>query len=95
MRLFNTADEMFTTQTYPATTTDLIDAHGHLTLDLPNGSETVADVMGRLTEETYETADEARLAAYSAISQKGIGRKGYSDRDPICMGEDGPEQVSF
>ena len=95
MRLFDTADEMFTTQSYPATTTDLIDAHGHLTLDLPNGTETVADVMGRLTEETYETADEARLAAYSAISQKGIGRKGYSDRDPICMGEDGPEQVSF
>jgi len=95
MRLFDSADEMFTTQSYPATTTDLIDAHGHLTLDLPNGTETVADVMGRLTEETYETADEARLAAYSAISQKGIGRKGYSDRDPICMGEDGPEQVSF
>jgi len=95
MRLFDDADEMFTTQSYPATTADLIESHGHLTLELPNGSETIADVLGRLTEETYETEDEARLAAYSAVSQKGIGRKGYSDRDPIAMGEDGPDEVSF
>ncbi|PSP94587.1 DUF2795 domain-containing protein [Halobacteriales archaeon QS_4_62_28] len=95
MRLFDNATEMFTTQEYPATTTDLIDSHGHLTLELPNGSETIADVLGRMTEETYDNAEEARLATYSAVSQKAIGRKGYSDRDPICMGEDGPDEVSF
>jgi hypothetical protein len=95
MRLFDNADEMFTTQSYPATTADMIDSHGHLTLELPNGSETIADILGRLTEETYETEEQARLAAYSAVSQKGIGRKGYSDRDPVCMGEDGPDEVSF
>ena len=95
MRLFDSADEMFTTQSYPATTADMIESHGHLTLELPNGTETVADVLGRLTEETYETEEQARLAAYSAVSQKGIGRKGYSDRDPRCMGEAGPDQVSF
>ena len=95
MRLFDNATEMFTTHEYPATTTDLIDSHGHLTLELPNGSETIADVLGRMTEETYDNAEEARLATYSAVSQKAIGRKGYSDRDPICMGEDGPDEVSF
>ena len=95
MRIFDSASEMFTTQSYPATTTDLIEAHGETELRLPNGTETMAEVLGRLTEETYETAEEAREAAYSAVSQKGIGRKGYSDRDPTCPGEDGPAEVSL
>jgi hypothetical protein len=95
MRLFDNATEMFTTQEYPATTADLIDTHGHLTLELPNGNETIADVLGRTTVDTFETAEDARLAVYGSVSQKAIGRKGYSDRDPICMGEDGPDEVSF
>ncbi len=80
---------------YPATTDDLIDAYGDVELELPNGTESLGDVLERLTTETYEDAEQARLAVYSAVSTKGIGRVGYSDRDPVSIGEDGPDQVSF
>lgn len=95
MRLLDSATTRMDTHTYPATTGDLIDAYGDVVLELPNGRETLAEVLGRLTPETYEDAEQARLALYSAVSAKGIGRVGYSDRDPVSIGERGPDQVSF
>ncbi|MFC6974874.1 DUF2795 domain-containing protein [Halomicroarcula sp. GCM10025709] len=95
MRMLTDATETFDAQTYPLTTEELIEAVGDTTLELPNGTETLADALGRIDSETYETPEDARLATYSAVSSKAIGRKGYSDRDPIAMGEDGPDQVSF
>jgi hypothetical protein len=89
------AEEAFEAQQYPMTTEELIEAEGDITLELPNGTETVAEALGRAAPETYENAEDARLAAYAGVSGKAIGRKGYSDRDPVCMGEDGPEEVSF
>lgn len=44
---------------------------------------------------TFETAEEARLTTYSAVSEGAIGRKHYSDRDPTALGVDGHEQVSL
>ncbi|MFB6075300.1 MAG: DUF2795 domain-containing protein [Haloarculaceae archaeon] len=95
MRLFDTATEAFRTHSYPATTGDLIEAYGDRELALPNGTETVGEVLGRLTPETYESAEDARLAMYSAVSAKGVGRVGYSDRDPVAPGEDGPDPLSL
>ncbi|MFB6309389.1 MAG: DUF2795 domain-containing protein [Haloarculaceae archaeon] len=95
MRMLDTADDAFDTQSYPTTTEALIDAVGDVELQLPNGTETVGDALSRLDSETFETAEQARTATYSAVSSKAIGRKNYSDRDPVCPGEDGPEEVSF
>ena len=95
MRMLTEATETFEAQSYPLTTEELIEAVGDTTLELPNGTETLEDALSRITSETYETPEDARLATYSAVSSKAIGRKGYSDRDPIAMGEDGPDQVSF
>lgn len=67
---------------YPATTEELIEEYGDRSLELPNGTETVAEVLARLESETFESSHEARLAVYSAVSRKAIGRYGYSDRDP-------------
>jgi len=89
------AEEAFEAQQYPITTEELIEAEGDITLELPNGTEPLADALRRSGPETFETAEEARLTAYAGVSGKAIGRKGYSDRDPVCMGEDGPEEVSF
>ncbi|THE63423.1 DUF2795 domain-containing protein [Salinadaptatus halalkaliphilus] len=81
---------------YPATTEELIEAHGDRTLELPNGSETVADVLGRLEAETFDSPEDARLAVYSAVSNKAVGRVGYSDRDPTPVGSPyKPDAVSF
>ncbi|MFC6756525.1 MULTISPECIES: DUF5789 family protein [Haloarcula] len=95
MTMWTDAEEAFNAQQYPITTEELIEAEGDLTLELPNGTEKLADVLSRSAPETFESAEDARLTALAGVSGKAIGRKGYSDRDPVCMGEDGPEEVSF
>ena len=81
---------------YPATTEEMIEQYGDRTLELPNGSETVADVLSRLESETFESPEEARFAVYSAVSDKAVGRVGYSDRDPTPVGSPySPDAVSF
>lgn len=95
MRLSTAVEESFEAHTFPTTTPELIEAHGEVELELPNGDETLAEVLGRLPAETLETVEDARLSTYSALGEAAIGRKGYSDRDPVCPGEDGPEQLSL
>ena len=95
MRLLDRATTPMNDHTYPATTADLIEAYGDIELEHPNGTETLGDVLSRIGGETYENAEDARTAAMSVVGSDAIGRKGYSDRDPIAMGEDGPDQLSF
>ncbi|RRJ31291.1 DUF5789 family protein [Halocatena pleomorpha] len=95
MRLFTDANERFETHSYPATTRELIDEYGDLELALPNGSETIEAALSRVGNETYPDAEAARLAIYGAVSDKAIGRKYYSDRDPSAPGERGHDQLSF
>ncbi|QCC50690.1 DUF5789 family protein [Halapricum salinum] len=94
MRLTD-ATEQFETHSYPATTEELIEAFGETELTLANGTETLGEILGRLPGETFESAEDANTAAYSVVSSKGIGRKHYSDRDPIAPGENGPDPVSL
>ncbi len=95
MRLLDDATDLYDGHSYPATTTDLIEAYGDQELELPNGTETLATVLGRLDDETFQTSDEARMATYSAVSDSAVGRVGYSDRDPTCPGEDGHTHLSL
>lgn len=95
MRSVETATEPFDTHAFPATSADLIDAYGEQVIELPNGPERLGEVLERVGPAVYVSADDARLAALSAVSNKAIGRKGYSDRDPTAMGVEGREQVSF
>jgi len=95
MRSITTATEAFETHAFPATSADLIDAYGDTVIELPNGTERLGEVLERVGPTVYESAADARTATRSAVSTKAIGRKGYSDRDPTAIGEDGPEDVSF
>ncbi|SFR32913.1 DUF5789 family protein [Halogeometricum limi] len=94
MRLNRTGD-VIDAHEYPATTEELIEAFGDQTIEHPNGSEQLADVLARAGFETYMNADDARNALLSAVSHEAVGRRYYSDRDVSTFGEDGPEQVSF
>ena len=81
---------------YPATTEELIASHGDRTIELPNGTETVGDALGRFSSETFETPEDVQLTLRCALSQKAIGRIGYSDRDPAPLGSPyAPDQISF
>ncbi|QSX00787.1 DUF5789 family protein [Haloterrigena alkaliphila] len=94
--LLNGTGDVIDDYEYPATTEELIDEHGDRTLELPNGSETVGDVLARLESETFESPEDARFAIYSAVSDKAVGRVGYSDRDPTPVGSPySPDAVSF
>jgi hypothetical protein len=94
--LSNGTGEVINDHEYPATTEELIEEYGDRTLELPNGSETVGDVLARLESETFENPEEARFAVYSAVSDKAVGRVGYSDRDPTPVGSPyAPDAVSF
>ncbi|ELZ19015.1 MULTISPECIES: DUF5789 family protein [Natrinema] len=94
--LLNGTGDVIDDHDYPATTEELIDEYGDRTLELPNGSETVGDVLARLESETFEHPEDARLAVYSAVSNKAVGRVGYSDRDPTPVGSPySPDAVSF
>ena len=95
MRFMTEVDERLDTHSYPATTEELIDAYGDLEIEFPEGTETFGEAFGRVGSTTFETAEDARLAAYSAVGDGAIGRKYYSDRDPSALGEDGHDRVSL
>lgn len=95
MRL-NRTDDAIEAHEYPATSTELIEAHGEEIIELSDGTETFAQVLGRLGETTYDDAEAVRQALFSAVGADAVGRRYYSDRDPRAPGEGyGPEQISF
>lgn len=88
--------EMLSETEYPITTDELIERYGDRRIDLDDGAETIREILARIDAETYERPEDAKYAIYSAVSERAIGRKGYSDRDPTPPGSPhGPEQVSF
>ncbi|MFC4246936.1 DUF2795 domain-containing protein [Natribaculum luteum] len=94
--LLNGTGEVIDDHEYPATTEELIETCGEHRLELPNGTETVEEVLGRLESETFESPEDARFAVYSAVSDKAVGRVGYSDRDPTPLGSPyAPDAMSF
>lgn len=95
MRFLSNAGDKIDDHSYPATTEELIAAYGDVELDLANGTETLGDALGRLGNETFDSAEEVRLATYSAVGADAVGRKHYSDRDPTAPGEDGHDHLSF
>jgi hypothetical protein len=95
MRIVNEADESFATHTFPSTTEEFVAEHGNVELELPNGAVTLEEVFGTLPNEVFQTEEDARYSAYGALGEAAIGRKGYSDRDATCPGEDGHQQVSL
>ncbi|WP_302082752.1 DUF5789 family protein [Salinibaculum rarum] len=95
MRLVSSVDDSFATHTFPTTTAEFVEEHGHKELELPNGAATLEEVLSCLPNEDFETEEDARLAVYSALGEEAIGRKGYSDRDATAPGENGHDVVSL
>ena len=95
MRLHGT-DETIQAQTYPLTTDELTECIGDDELELARGTETIADVLERFGEQTFQTPEDVRHTLEAGVCERAIGRKGYSDRDPTTPGSVyGHECVSF
>ena len=87
--------QTFSDCSFPATTNELIAECGETELQLSNGTETLAEVLCRLPDQTFDSAHDARTAVYGTVGADAIGRQGYSDRDPTCAGETGHDQLSL
>jgi hypothetical protein len=94
MRLNGTQDVIDATE-YPLTSEEFVAEHGDHVIELANGSETVAEVLGRMGPETFGCAEDVTAALYAGVSHEAIGRRFYSDRDAYALGEDGHTPVSF
>jgi hypothetical protein len=67
MRLNRTGEAM-EAQEYPATSDELIEAHGEKTIELADGSETFAQVLGRIEATTYDDAEAVQVGIKMACT---------------------------
>lgn len=82
----------FEEYSYPLASERLIELLGDDELELPSGTERLADVFDRTRTESFDSPDDVRLTFLAALDSDAIGRKGYSDRDPPTVGEPRPDQ---
>lgn len=94
MRL-NGLDDRLERHQFPATSEEIIAAHGNATVELADGSERLGDVLARFGEQTFDRPDEVFDTVRAGVCHRGVGRRFYSDRDPTTGDGEGPEQVSF
>ncbi|MFA9517950.1 DUF2795 domain-containing protein [Halopenitus sp. H-Gu1] len=80
---------------YPATTEEIIAAHGDVRIDLAGGSERLEEVLSRFGEETFDRPEEVYETIQTGVCHYGVGRRFYSDRDPATIGGTGPTPISF
>ena len=83
------ADEL-EAHSYPATNSEIIDEYGDHELELPDGSQSLGKVLGRLEgeDEEYESADEVRQMIYNMVGSEAVGRENYSDRGQVETDEE-------
>ncbi|WP_273838150.1 hypothetical protein [Halococcus sp. PRR34] len=84
---FGTLATLIDDHSYPATSTTLIDEYGEQEVELPDGTQTLADLFKPLQGEVFDSAADARQAVLNMVDDRAIGRKGYSDRTPPAPGE--------
>jgi len=92
MQFMNDVGQKLDAHSYPATTSELIDAYGETQFEMDD-AESLGDALSRLAEETYDSSEAARLATISAVGAGAIGRKGYSDRDAPAVGENSEAEI--
>ena len=91
----NGSDERLERHQYPATTEEIITAHGNVHIELADGSERLAEVLSRFGEETFDRPEDVYETIRTGVCHRGVGRRFYSDRDPLGVGESGPDPISF
>jgi hypothetical protein len=89
------ADEL-EDHTYPATTSEIIEEYGDYEIELPDGSQSLSEVLGGLEgeDEEYESADEVRQMIYNMVGSEAVGREGYSDRGGTSTDAEGDSEES-
>jgi hypothetical protein len=93
--MFDGTTELFDGCEFPMDCEAVVATVGDAELELPNGTEPVADAIKRGGGDRFRTREDAELALANGVGRAAIGRPHYSDRDPDGPGGDGPRPVSF
>jgi hypothetical protein len=72
-----------TGEEYPVKGTDLIEVYGDRQIDLADGSETVREILGPVSEQSYDSPEDVRQAVIGMVGDGAIGRKRYDDRSGL------------
>lgn len=90
---------------YPAEGDELVAEYGDFELELPGGSSTFGEILGKRHGEgdasddiQYESADDVRQSIHNMVGSEAVGRENYTDRaggDPTEDDGDGREQESM
>ncbi|WP_245998702.1 DUF5789 family protein [Halalkalicoccus subterraneus] len=95
MKFGSLADDLATCE-YPVDCTELIEAYGEATLQLPNGTQSLQNVLVPFEDERFDSQEDVRRAVIGSVNKDGVGREGYSDRTPPALGvDDDREPDSF
>lgn len=62
-------DEALGAHDYPITTDELIEAHGDRQVESRDGWTSIADVLARIDDETYDSAEEVRARIQSLLDR--------------------------
>lgn len=82
---------------YPTTAAAIVDDHGDVEIELTDGTETVAELLGPMDDE-FGSPEEVRQAVYNMVGDGAVGRERYTDRTAGEGGNQPPgddEDVSF
>lgn len=95
MRLAEARDRFVSEFNFPVEREAVIEQVGEVPLDAPAGEpDSVADVLGRIDQQTFRSADELYDTILTYVGDQYIGRKHYDDRG-MNVGGRGDEGVSF
>lgn len=84
MEIQNLRDHFDDELEFPVDQETVLDEMGEREIDAPDSDDsmTVADILGDLNEDSYETADALGETIMMNLPDEYVGREGYSDRGP-------------
>jgi hypothetical protein len=95
---FGRLQEELATHDYPTTGDELLDAYGDFELELPGGSATFREILGKRRSEDggdddiqYESADDVHQSIHNMVGSDAVGREDYTDRGGSSPAEDGSD----
>ena len=85
---FGEVDARLSETEFPITASDLLADHGGAELETSRETKTLDDVLGEYrSDETFDSAFEAKQAVLTMVGGDAVGRRNYADRDPPTAGE--------
>jgi hypothetical protein len=89
---FGQLKEKLASHEYPTTGDELLAEYGDFELELPNGSQTLREVLGKRQSESeddirYESPEEVHQSILNMVGSDAVGRENYSDRGGSLQNE--------